>query len=257
VRARIVVALVVALASPMPGRAGPRHDQGEVTLRTFSAKAKVPPVTFRHWRHRAMYTCRVCHVDVGFAMEAGATRVSASTNESGFHCGACHNGTATRLGKQIFASCSVAPFDRGRDGCGRCHSYGNSSAEAFDDFARQLPRTLAGTIDWDEAEAQGRIKPADFVDGASFARKPLTMEKEITIELKRANGIIFSHKKHLVWNGCEVCHPDIFPMTPSGSFKYSMQRIIGGEHCGVCHGKVAFPLSHCERCHSKRPTTAW
>jgi uncharacterized OB-fold protein len=25
-----------------------------------------------------------------------------------------------------------------------------------------------------------------------------------------------------------------------------------GEKCGVCHGKVAFPVSECRNCHSKK-----
>ncbi|HEY6001665.1 MAG TPA: c(7)-type cytochrome triheme domain-containing protein [Anaeromyxobacter sp.] len=257
-RPLLAVALVQALASAPFARAGPlsRSDQGSVVLRNFTAGAGVPPVTFQHWRHRAMYTCRVCHVDVGFAMEAGGTRVSASTNRSGFHCGACHDGKATRGGKRIFASCSEGPFDGRPAACGRCHRAETSSAEAseaFDEFARPLPRTAAGTIDWDEAEARGLLAPADSVEGASVARRPLPYEKEITIALKRTAGIVFSHKKHARWSGCELCHPEIFPMSPSASFRYSMQRIMGGEHCGACHGKVAFPLSDCDRCHTERP----
>jgi hypothetical protein len=30
-----------------------------------------------------------------------------------------------------------------------------------------------------------------------------------------------------------------------------MVQILLGEKCGVCHGKVAFPVSECRRCHSK------
>jgi nitrate/TMAO reductase-like tetraheme cytochrome c subunit len=30
-----------------------------------------------------------------------------------------------------------------------------------------------------------------------------------------------------------------------------MSAILLGEKCGVCHGKVAFPVSECRRCHSK------
>jgi c(7)-type cytochrome triheme protein len=54
-----------------------------------------------------------------------------------------------------------------------------------------------------------------------------------------------------VWNGCEVCHPEIYPSTKSGTKKTSMIGISAGESCGVCHTKVAFPIADCERCHVK------
>jgi hypothetical protein len=31
-----------------------------------------------------------------------------------------------------------------------------------------------------------------------------------------------------------------------------MAAILLGEKCGVCHGKVAFPVSECRLCHSKK-----
>jgi cytochrome c551/c552 len=31
-----------------------------------------------------------------------------------------------------------------------------------------------------------------------------------------------------------------------------MAAILMGEKCGVCHGKVAFPVSECRLCHSKK-----
>jgi c(7)-type cytochrome triheme protein len=64
-------------------------------------------------------------------------------------------------------------------------------------------------------------------------------------------NIVFSHKKHTVWNGCEVCHPDIFIGVKKGLTKYSMPEIFEGKYCGVCHTSVAFPLMDCQRCHTK------
>jgi uncharacterized OB-fold protein len=31
-----------------------------------------------------------------------------------------------------------------------------------------------------------------------------------------------------------------------------MASILLGQKCGVCHGKVAFPVSECRLCHSKK-----
>jgi uncharacterized OB-fold protein len=35
-----------------------------------------------------------------------------------------------------------------------------------------------------------------------------------------------------------------------------MAAILLGQKCGVCHGKVAFPVSECRSCHSKNKPPA-
>jgi c(7)-type cytochrome triheme protein len=84
-------------------------------------------------------------------------------------------------------------------------------------------------------------------------RPPLKIQKDFSLEPKVEGmpQIVFSHKKHTVWNGCEVCHPEIFAGVKKGLTKYSMPEIFEGKYCGVCHGKVAFPLLDCQRCHTK------
>jgi c(7)-type cytochrome triheme protein len=235
----------------------PAYRYGLVQFGNRAAAAKVPPVSFDHWSHRARFTCRLCHVDVGFAMSAGQTGVSASTNRSGYHCGACHNGKTMVGGRAVFASCSVSAGNDvdGSPDCRRCHAKRDpDKARAdFEEFAGKFPRKgQARAIDWEEAESKGLIRPIDFVEGVSIRRAPLKMDKDIAIESGGwMTDVRFSHRKHSVWNGCEVCHPDIYPSTKSGTKKTSMIAISSGESCGVCHIKVAFPLGDCERCHAK------
>jgi c(7)-type cytochrome triheme protein len=62
--------------------------------------------------------------------------------------------------------------------------------------------------------------------------------------------IVFSHQKHSVWNGCEVCHPQVFSIE-KGATPYTMQDIFDGRFCGACHSKVAFPSDDCQRCHTE------
>jgi c(7)-type cytochrome triheme protein len=78
-------------------------------------------------------------------------------------------------------------------------------------------------------------------------------QKDFLIEIRASwmDKVLFSHKKHAVWNGCEVCHPEIFPNVKRGATKYSMLEIVNGEYCGVCHDKVAFSLRDCQRCHTQ------
>ena len=75
---------------------------------------------------------------------------------------------------------------------------------------------------------------------------------EIRIENSylRMPDIIFSHDKHVVWNGCELCHPQIFGVNKANSV-YGMQQIFDGEYCGACHGSVAFTNMDCQLCHTK------
>jgi len=233
------------------------EEYGRVIINNFSSRAGLAPVRFNHWLHRAIFTCRLCHVDIGFAMQANETKIKADTIVKGFYCGACHNGARIYSGRKIFAACStktVKPEERKR--CDRCHSVGKNLEKKIDytSFTAQLPKQKYwNLVDWEEAEADWLIRPIDFLEGVSVQRPALNAQKDFSITSKSTwmPDIIFSHKKHNEWNGCEVCHPEIFPSVKKDAVKYSMLEISGGQYCGVCHGRVAFPLDECERCHSK------
>jgi len=232
------------------------HEYGRVIIRNFSERAGPGAVRFDHWLHRAFYTCRLCHVDIGFAMEANATKIKAETNMKGFHCGSCHNGTRVYGSKKIFAACSLSAMPGEDSTCSRCHSVGKKIRKEYDyaSFTEKLPKKeVWPLIDWEEAEARGLLQSIDFLPGVSMKRPPLAAQKDFSIASASnswMSDIIFSHKKHALWNGCEVCHPDIFPSVKKGTLKYSMFQICEGQYCGVCHDHVAFPLNDCQRCHA-------
>lgn len=233
-----------------------QSEYGRVVISNHAARSGLAPVVFDHWLHRAKFTCRLCHIDIGFAMSAGGTGITAATNRQGYHCGACHNGKRPAGDKAIFAACAEnAPADA-RARCNRCHSHGVKGAREIEyaAFTEKLPKTpLGGGIDWEDAEARGLIKPVDTLDDVSLQRPRIRTQKDFSIEAKASwmGDVIFSHKKHATWNGCEVCHPDIFPSVQKGGKPYSMFQIIEGRYCGACHDKVAFPLQDCKRCHVK------
>ena len=253
----VLVALVLFSADPASAfRLVPPEQYGSVIINNSSAKAGLAPVVFDHWIHRARYTCRLCHVDIGFAMQAGASGITAETNMKGFYCGACHNGKSVYGKEKIFSSCADTVTKEEKARCDRCHSLGKKVERkySFEAFVKGLPKkSLGNGVDWEEAEMKGLIKPLDFLGELSFRRPPLKMDRDVPIESKATwvSDVLFSHKKHAVWNGCEVCHPEIFPSTKRGDIKYSMFQISSGEYCGVCHDKVAFPLRDCRRCHTK------
>ena len=264
---RIGLAGLVAIAACLPGAAFPQATPGKkrrplppefgrVVLDRQSEKAGLAPVVFDHWLHRAKYTCRLCHVDIGFAMTANGTGIRAADNAAGYYCGACHDGRKMVGTTRIFDSCSkVAPTDP-KASCARCHSLGKNvkMAYEFDAFVKGLPRGRFGNgVDWEKAEEQGLVKPLDFLEGVSIKRKPITAQNDFALspQLQGMPEIVFSHAKHTVWNGCELCHPDIFGAVKKGEVKYSMSEIFAGKRCGACHVSVAFPLQDCQRCHTR------
>lgn len=229
-------------------------EYGKVTLGTHSASQG--QVVFDHWLHRSMFTCRLCHVDIGFAMKAKATGITAGTNREGFHCGACHNGKVLFNGRPIFASCSDDASDKR---CARCHSVGKKGVRTYGykAFTAKFPKGEYG-VSWELAESSGVIKPVDFIEGFSVRKTPIQNRKDFSIKAGYSwvSPITFSHENHSIWNGCELCHPEIFPTAKQGTIQYSMYYNVKGRYCGACHGKVASPLNNCQKCHPRGPVWA-
>ncbi len=218
------------------------HEFGNVVINNYSEKKNIAPVVFKHWIHRKKFTCRLCHVDIGFAMEAGGSDIREEDNQIGLYCGTCHNG-------------NVSFNSQDKDNCDRCHSLGkkDGSVKKFYETISNFPQARFGNrVDWLKAEASGLIKLEDYIEGVSMRRKPLKSQKDFDIKstILGMPDIIFSHKKHATMNGCELCHPEIFG-AKKGATKYNMQEIFAGKYCGACHDKVAFPFYDCQLCHIK------
>ncbi len=156
----------IYLPEPAPGPS----EYGKVILDNY-AGAEPGAVVFDHWLHRSKFTCRVCHVDVGFAMEAKATGINAKTNHEGYQCAACHDGKKSFDGKTIFAACSDATNDKR---CDRCHSLGKKGARKYEykEFTAKFPKSFYG-VNWEAAAKSGVIKPVDFVVGLYVKKAPI------------------------------------------------------------------------------------
>jgi c(7)-type cytochrome triheme protein len=251
----VLAILVFADTADAWNRAAP-SEYGRVIISNYSKRAGLAPVVFDHWVHRSRFTCRLCHVDIGFAMDAGGTNITAAMNRQGLYCGSCHDGKRSIGDKKIFAACTEGVSKEESSRCDRCHSRGKKVKREYDftTFTEKMPKASLGNgINWEEAEAKGLIKPVDFLEGVSTQRPSLKAQQDFSIEVQSSwmDKVLFSHKKHAVWNGCEVCHPEIFPSVKKGATKYSMFEIVNGQYCGVCHDKVAFPLRDCQRCHTQ------
>jgi c(7)-type cytochrome triheme protein len=71
----------------------------------------------------------------------------------------------------------------------------------------------------------------------------------IMTRTKNMPYVRFPHEAHTRWLTCSNCHPRIFKPRAGGN-PVTMDGILLGAWCGVCHGRVAFPLMDCTRCHN-------
>jgi len=118
-----------------------------------------------------------------------------------------------------------------------------------------LPRANAGNrVNWVAALEEKRIAPR--WDRADPKATGLVLDFNIVREVKGSMpDVVYPHKQHTEWLDCSNCHPAIF-IPQKGANQISMASILLGEKCGVCHGKVAFPVSECRLCHSKKKDLA-
>lgn len=118
-----------------------------------------------------------------------------------------------------------------------------SPTEALKDF----PRDRRQQVDWALALEQGLIEPRADLTGES---KMSVMDLDIIMKNTQSMPWVkFPHDRHTKWLDCANCHPAIF-IPKQGANPITMNKVLRGEFCGVCHDKVAFALFTCERCHS-------
>jgi c(7)-type cytochrome triheme protein len=118
-----------------------------------------------------------------------------------------------------------------------------------------LPKASAGNhVDWVKALGDKSIDPRwDRNDPKAAA---VVMDLNIVREVKGSMpDVVYPHKQHTEWLDCANCHPSIF-IPQKGANQISMASILLGQKCGVCHGKVAFPVSECRLCHSRKKSDA-
>ena len=122
-------------------------------------------------------------------------------------------------------------------------------SEAF----QGLPRSSDGNrVDWVSALDQGLIVP--WTDLQDPTMEPFLFDLVIVREVRGSMpNVVYPHEPHTRWLDCSNCHDEIF-LPEKGANQMSMAGILLGQRCGVCHGKVAFPVSDCRRCHSQPKT---
>ena len=223
---------------------GPFWKYGTLEMRRRTKKAGMAAVVFPHWSHRARYTCRVCHEELGFSMRSGDTGISRAQYVAGQYCGACHNGTT-----------AFSVQEGAVRHCDRCHMKDTAALEKrFEEFAEGLPFAKFGNgIDWAAAINAGGIRPQNALT-ADKPILPLPAKLKVSMKLGTAaprSDVTFSHEEHYFELDCSACHPDIFNIKKKGTKAFTMENNIFGNYCGVCHMRVAFPMNDCKRCHTQ------
>jgi len=115
-----------------------------------------------------------------------------------------------------------------------------------------LPMTETGLgngVHWVKALDDGSLKPR--WERTDPSAEPMVMDMNIVrVPKSSMPDVVFPHRQHTLWLACSNCHPDIF-IPRKGANQINMAAILLGQKCGVCHGKVSFPISECKRCHSQ------
>lgn len=114
---------------------------------------------------------------------------------------------------------------------------------------KDIPKEATGVEDWVKAFKENIIQPHESLDLSKPPVPPFMFDVEIPAVGSMPN-VIFPHFPHTFWLDCGNCHPGIFMMKKGGN-PISMVKIVNGEFCGRCHGRVAFPIANCTRCHVK------
>ncbi|VAV83848.1 hypothetical protein MNBD_DELTA01-1553 [hydrothermal vent metagenome] len=222
--------------------------------------AKINPVLYPHWVHRMFFRCKVCHEDLEI-MKRGANKLSQAQIEEGKTCGACHNGTVS--------------FDaKLKENCVKCHMYntpkGDSyvnlsrfDAKEFSDIALKLgttinvdnipeeglPKDKFGDINWVKMDELQIIAPLNSIGMRDDDEGVRDTDILFDVPYAFMKDVKFSHKIHSSWIKCSLCHDRIFKKE-LGANKVTMVDMKEGRSCGTCHGRVAFKVANCKRCHN-------
>jgi len=123
----------------------------------------------------------------------------------------------------------------------------------LDSVLALLPKDNAGYADWVEAQRSGVIRPRASAEASVTSGAP---EFGFDFFLQGEQPMMdafFPHSGHTAVLACESCHPAVYPYPGAET---TMQMISEGQSCGACHGKVAFPVDDCERCHTRLEMSA-
>ncbi len=254
-------------------------------------EGEVEAVVFPHWFHRIRFRCKVCHEDTfktdkgtnKIDMDSISAGESCGICHDGtvawdaLECESCHFYPLDQVAQDKAAQNQEPqnPEDilfAGRTGkvAGRGDRR-HPSGSAFKWGSGWQPRALAltslpkdkyGLVDWVELTRKGTVLPKGSIDPDDpLYESPVHYEFDeegeediedilIPVKSETISAVVFPHTLHAWWLNCKSCHPKRFTRT-AGETRMTMKEMAKGKYCGECHGKVAFPLEDCVKCHNK------
>lgn len=262
---------------------GAYSEYGDIVIDRHAevmTKVGLNAVAFPHWFHRIRYKCKVCHEDI-FLMKKGENDITMASIVKGDFCGKCHNGKIAWDPLYCDRCHSFKPQQDGHlanipagdnsdenkiylDSSGKLAGTGDPNKFAGEVYKIGLgwhpaalnlskaPKDQYGLINWVEMLKNKLINPKESLDLQKKDEEP-PFDMDIVMPAKTGliEGAYFPHSTHNLWLGCESCHVKLF-LPASGVNNLTMSEVVKGNACGVCHGKVAFPLNDCARCHKPK-----
>lgn len=221
---------------------------------------EIPYVLYPHWMHQIFFECRVCHTGI-FVPKRGANDINKDKILDGKLCGECHDGSYAFNAK---------------DSCERCHMVGTPREEKFRDVEKvdmekiqkaadrlgvewhpdrlpdgKIPVGKFKFVDWTK---MNELEVYDSIAKVEGVSEPATKTHDSKIlypsPYSFVKDAVFDHAVHTPRMLCEHCHPIVFDRKLSKE-KIKMSEMAAGAACGYCHGKTAFKLADCNRCHTR------
>ena len=120
-----------------------------------------------------------------------------------------------------------------------------------------LPKDKYGLVDWAKAVKENLLTPRHSLDPDAEDIPPFDFNILIETKSNFVKDVVFPHYIHTWWLKCEICHPKIFIPVRGANNITMVGMIVDNKFCGRCHGKIAFPFTDCNRCHTspKKPQT--
>ena len=141
-------------------------------------------------------------------------------------------------------------FGHEQQHCDKCHNGDQGYGKGNFSRLSRFPKARYGNeINWVKAVNRGLISPANYLILKPPTEVAIIKQVQLESEWNNIPAAVFSHKKHMLWLDCNICHPDVFNIKKKTTKHFAMVKIMKREFCGVCHLTVAFPMNDCKRCH--------
>ena len=245
-----VQALAAGSIAPRPGIDANTPVQAvfDFDVKFADSSSEMFHVAYSHAAHTAVLSCATCHPAI-FPLKRGAKPpvVTMAKLKAGKYCGVCHGKVAFGV-DQACARCHQGSPNQGDWRPSEAPRTPIERARSWKEAERLLPATPVGP-DWAKALVDGVIAPRAGIDPKAPDQAVFPVDVELVPAANPAFKVVYPHAAHTAVLSCATCHPAIFQMK-KGANPIDMAKIMAGEYCGRCHGKVAFAVpTGCGRCH--------